>query len=64
MRAAAHLEYGEVVAAGGVRNLDDLKDLCGLVTDGAKLSGVVVGREITEGRFTFEDAKAVVAANA
>lgn len=53
----------EVVAAGGVRNLDDLEDLCQLDADGAKLSGVVVGREITEGRFTFEEAKAVMAAN-
>ena len=53
----------EVVAAGGVRNLDDLEDLCQLDADGAKLSGVVVGREITEGRFTFEEAKAMTAAN-
>lgn len=52
----------EVVAAGGVRNLEDLKDLVRLEADGAKLSGVVVGREITEGRFTFEEARAIVAA--
>ena len=50
----------EVVAAGGVRNLDDLEDLCQIETDDTRLSGVVVGREITEGRFTFEEAKAIV----
>ena len=49
-----------VVAAGGVRNLDDLEDLVQLEVDGARLSGVVVGREITAGRFTFEEARAVV----
>nr|NIS42541.1 1-(5-phosphoribosyl)-5-((5-phosphoribosylamino)methylideneamino)imidazole-4-carboxamide isomerase [Desulfuromonadales bacterium] len=42
----------EVVAAGGVRNLDDLTDLKGLEVNGAKLAGVVVGREVSEGRFT------------
>lgn len=52
----------EVVAAGGVRNLDDLGDLVRLDADGAKLSGVVVGREVTEGRFTFEEAHDLVAA--
>jgi len=50
----------EVVAAGGVRNLDDLEDLVQLEADGQKLSGVVVGREITAGRFTFEEARAVL----
>ena len=50
----------EVVAAGGVRNLDDLEDLCQIETNDTRLGGVVVGREITEGRFTFEEAKAIV----
>ena len=47
-----------VVAAGGVRNLEDLTDLRGLEVDGEHLAGVVLGREITEGRFTFEEAAA------
>lgn len=50
----------EVVAAGGVRNLDDLEDLVQLEAEGRKLSGVVVGREITAGRFTFEEARAAL----
>ena len=50
----------EVVAAGGVRNLDDLEDLSQIETGDRRLGGVVVGREITEGRFTFEEAKAIV----
>lgn len=49
-----------VVAAGGVRNLDDLEDLRQLEVDGERVAGVVVGREITEGRFTFEEAAAAV----
>jgi phosphoribosylformimino-5-aminoimidazole carboxamide ribonucleotide (ProFAR) isomerase len=47
-------------AGRGVRNLDDLEDLCQIAANGTRLSGVVVGREITEGRFTFEEAKATV----
>ena len=49
-----------VVAAGGVRNLEDLTDLRGLEVDGEHLAGVVLGREITEGRFTFEEAAAAL----
>ena len=54
----------EVVAAGGVRNLEDLKALLALDADGSKLSGVVVGREITEGRFTVSEARSVVSGGA
>lgn len=46
----------EIVAAGGVRNLADLKRLKDLHVSGRRLSGVVVGREVTEGRFTIEEA--------
>jgi phosphoribosylformimino-5-aminoimidazole carboxamide ribotide isomerase len=53
----------EVVAAGGVRNLDDLTDLKQIEVEGSRLSGVVVGREITEGRFTFEEARATMSAD-
>ena len=46
----------QVIAAGGVMNLDDLRDLQLLEVDGKKVTGVVVGREVTEGRFTVEEA--------
>jgi len=45
-----------VVAAGGVRNMDDLAALRTLEANGRRLSGVVVGREVTAGRFTVEEA--------
>ncbi|MBT8215238.1 MAG: hypothetical protein HKN74_09015 [Acidimicrobiia bacterium] len=54
----------EVVAAGGVRNLEDLEDLRQIAVDDRRLGGVVVGREVTEGRFTFEDARAVISRTA
>ena len=46
-----------VVAAGGVRDLDDLRRLDELNPDGDhRLDGVIVGREVTAGRFTIEEA--------
>jgi phosphoribosylformimino-5-aminoimidazole carboxamide ribotide isomerase len=51
-----------VIAAGGVRNLDDLRKLIAITANGRRLDGVVVGREVTHGRFTIEEAKAVIAA--
>ncbi len=51
----------EVVAAGGVRNLGDLTALKRLAANGAKLAGVVVGREVSEGRFTIQEAAKVLA---
>ncbi len=45
-----------VIAAGGVRDLSDLAELQGLEVGGRRLGGVVVGREVTEGRFTIEEA--------
>ncbi len=50
-----------VIAAGGVRHLDDLRDLARLESGGRQLAGVVVGREVTAGRFTIEEAKQVIA---
>jgi phosphoribosylformimino-5-aminoimidazole carboxamide ribotide isomerase len=50
-----------IVAAGGVRHLADLETLHELVVDGKRLDGVVVGREVTEGRFTMDEAAARVA---
>lgn len=50
-----------IVAAGGARDLDDLRALVGLDADGRRLDGVIVGREITEGRFTMAEATALLA---
>ena len=49
-----------VIAAGGVRNMDDLAALKSLGSNGRSLAGVVVGREVTQGRFTIEEAAALV----
>ncbi len=51
-----------VIAAGGVRDLEDLRRLLALEADGRRLAGVIVGREVTHGRFTIEQAKEVIAA--
>jgi phosphoribosylformimino-5-aminoimidazole carboxamide ribotide isomerase len=48
-----------VIAAGGVRNLEDLQALIDLEAGGHHIAGVVVGREVTEGRFTMSDALAL-----
>jgi phosphoribosylformimino-5-aminoimidazole carboxamide ribotide isomerase len=45
-----------VVASGGVSTLDDIRDL---VTLGAQLEGVIVGRALYENSFTLADAIAV-----
>lgn len=50
-----------VIAAGGVRDLEDLRQLVQLESTGRRLGGVVVGREVTVGRFTIEEAKEVLA---
>jgi phosphoribosylformimino-5-aminoimidazole carboxamide ribotide isomerase len=50
-----------VIAAGGVRNLEDLRRLVRMEAAGRQLAGVVVGREVTDGRFTIEEAKQVLA---
>ena len=50
-----------VIAAGGVRDLEDLRKLMMLETSGRTLGGVIVGREVTAGRFTVEEAKQAIA---
>ncbi len=50
-----------VIASGGVRDLDDLRRLVQLESSGRHLGGVIVGREVTAGRFTVSDAKEVMA---
>ena len=56
------LEYVDepVIASGGVRHLDDLRMLASIEVEGRSLAGLVVGREVTEGRFTIGQAKAVL----
>lgn len=50
-----------VIASGGVRNLDDMRRLVQLEASGQHLDGLIVGREVTEGRFTVAEAKEVLA---
>jgi phosphoribosylformimino-5-aminoimidazole carboxamide ribonucleotide (ProFAR) isomerase len=51
-----------VIASGGARDLKDLAGLRDLEAGGRRLDGVIVGREITEGRFTVEEAQALIGA--
>ncbi len=51
-----------VIVAGGVGSLDDLRTLTRLSVDGNRLRGVIVGREVTVGRFSMADAKQTVMA--
>jgi phosphoribosylformimino-5-aminoimidazole carboxamide ribonucleotide (ProFAR) isomerase len=60
LRTALRTVEVPVIAAGGVRDLDDLRALDGLEVDGHRLDGVVVGREVTAGRFTIEEAVGAV----
>jgi len=50
-----------IVAAGGVRDLEDLRRLLALSIHDRSLAGVVVGREVTQGRFTLAEAKDILA---
>lgn len=52
-----------VIAAGGVRDLDDIANLMQLGNGGRQVAGVVVGREVTAGRFTIEQCVAALAAS-
>lgn len=52
-----------VIAAGGVRDLDDIAQLAQLGANAKKVAGVVVGREVTAGRFTIEECLAAVSAS-
>jgi phosphoribosylformimino-5-aminoimidazole carboxamide ribotide isomerase len=51
----------DVISAGGVRHLDDLRDVTALHANGRQVAGLIVGREVTHGRFTIEEAKAALA---
>ena len=61
MATALSLVDDDVISAGGVRHLDDLRDLMAVEADGKRIQGVIVGREVTHGRFTLKEAKAVLA---
>ncbi|MEN8040403.1 MAG: HisA/HisF-related TIM barrel protein [Actinomycetota bacterium] len=61
LKMAVALVDEPVIAAGGVRDLDDITKLVNLTADGHKLAGLVVGREVTAGRFTVEEAAAALA---
>lgn len=56
LRVAISLVDEPVVAAGGVRDLSDIAELVRLSSNGHMLAGLVVGREVTAGRFSVEDA--------
>lgn len=45
-----------VIASGGVATLDDLTALSAITKGSRRLSGVIVGRALYEGRFTVEQA--------
>ena len=52
----------DVIASGGVGNLEDLGALAGLAGgDGRRLSGAIVGTALYEGRFTVAEAAAALA---
>jgi phosphoribosylformimino-5-aminoimidazole carboxamide ribonucleotide (ProFAR) isomerase len=52
-----------VVASGGVSSVDDLVALAGLEGGGRRLSGVIVGKAIVEGRLSVEEGIAACAAS-
>jgi phosphoribosylformimino-5-aminoimidazole carboxamide ribotide isomerase len=60
LRRAIGMVDEPVIAAGGARDRADLESLATLEADGRHLGGLVVGREVTEGRFTVGDAKKVL----
>jgi phosphoribosylformimino-5-aminoimidazole carboxamide ribotide isomerase len=53
---ALELVAEPVIASGGARHVDDLSALAQLEYQGQRLAAVVVGREVTEGRFTVAEA--------
>jgi phosphoribosylformimino-5-aminoimidazole carboxamide ribotide isomerase len=60
LRRALGMVSEPMIASGGARDLDDLQHLIELESDGRTLDGLIVGREITEGRFTMEEARAAL----
>jgi phosphoribosylformimino-5-aminoimidazole carboxamide ribotide isomerase len=60
LRLATSIVSEEVIAAGGVRDLDDVRELLKIKGDNNRIAGLIVGREVTSGRFTVEDAQALM----
>jgi phosphoribosylformimino-5-aminoimidazole carboxamide ribonucleotide (ProFAR) isomerase len=56
LRRALSLAQEPIIAAGGAMDMSDLRSLATLEENGRRLDGVIVGREVTEGRFTMEEA--------
>jgi len=61
LESAIKLVDESVIAAGGVRDLQDVTSLMKLGTDAKRLGGIVVGREVTAGRFTMDQLAAALA---
>ncbi len=51
---------GELIYSGGIGDIADLEGLVGL-PEGSRVSGVIVGKALYEGRFTVSQAKAALA---
>jgi len=47
-----------VIASGGITNLDDIKALCEVASEG--ISGAITGRAIYEGSLDFEEGQALI----
>jgi phosphoribosylformimino-5-aminoimidazole carboxamide ribotide isomerase len=61
LEAAISLVDEPIIAAGGVRDLRDIGLLKELGAPGRRLGGLVVGREVTAGRFTMDELAAALA---
>lgn len=61
LRSAMESVDEPIIASGGVSNLEHLEALLNLGTDERRLAGVIVGREVTAGRFSVADAKKLIA---
>jgi phosphoribosylformimino-5-aminoimidazole carboxamide ribotide isomerase len=60
LQVAISIVDEEVIAAGGVRDLDDVRGLLKVKSGDKHLAGLVIGREVTSGRFSVEDAQALL----
>jgi len=61
LATALSLVGNDVISSGGVRHLGDLGDVLATSANGHRVGGVIVGREVTHGRFTIQEAKAAIA---
>jgi phosphoribosylformimino-5-aminoimidazole carboxamide ribotide isomerase len=60
LQTAISIVDEEVIAAGGARSLDDVRALLKIKSGDQGVAGLIVGREVTSGRFTVEDAQALL----